>query len=73
MVYYAKGISPGDKIAIISNNRPEWNFTDLGVLQIGAIDVPVYPTISENDLKFILTDADVKIVFVSSEELLPKG
>ncbi|MBK8876020.1 MAG: long-chain fatty acid--CoA ligase [Bacteroidetes bacterium] len=68
----AKGITPGDKIAIISNNRPEWNFTDLGVLQIGAIDVPVYPTISENDLKFILTDADVKIVFVSSEELYLK-
>lgn len=68
----AKGIAPGDKIAIISNNRPEWNFTDLGVLQIGAIDVPVYPTISENDLKFILTDADVKIVFVSSEELYLK-
>ncbi len=68
----AKGITPGDKIAIISNNRPEWNFTDLGVLQIGAIDVPVYPTISENDLKFILTDADVKIVFVSSEELYIK-
>ena len=68
----SKGITPGDKIAIISNNRPEWNFTDLGVLQIGAIDVPVYPTISENDLKFILTDADVKIVFVSSEELYLK-
>ncbi|MBL7913743.1 MAG: long-chain fatty acid--CoA ligase [Bacteroidia bacterium] len=68
----AKGISPGDKIAIISNNRLEWNFTDLGVLQIGAIDVPVYPTISESDLKFILTDADVKIVFVSTEELFLK-
>lgn len=68
----AKGISPGDKIAIISNNRPEWNFTDLGTLQVGAIDVPVYPTISENDLRFILTDADVKIVFVSTEELFLK-
>ncbi len=68
----AKGINKNDKIAIISNNRPEWNFTDLGILQIGAIDVPIYPTISENDLKFILEDADVKFIFVSSEEIYLK-
>lgn len=68
----AKGIVNNDKIAIISNNRPEWNFTDLGILQIGAIDVPIYPTISEHDLKFILADADVKIIFVSSAELYHK-
>jgi long-chain acyl-CoA synthetase len=68
----AKGILKGDKIAIISNNRPEWNFTDLGILQAGAVDVPIYPTISEHDLKFILQDAEVKMVFVSSEELFDK-
>src|SRR5687768_11449243 len=60
----AKGIVKDDKIAIISNNRPEWNFTDLGILQIGAVDVPIYPTISEHDLKFILEDAAVKFIFV---------
>jgi long-chain acyl-CoA synthetase len=68
----AKGITRDDKIAIISNNRPEWNFTDLGILQTGAVDVPIYPTISEHDLKFILEDAEVKIIFVSSEELYRK-
>ena len=66
------GIQPGDKIALISNNRPEWNIMDIGILQIGAIDVPVYPTISENDYKFIFNDAEVKLCVVSDEELLGK-
>ncbi len=66
------GIQPDDKIAIIANNRPEWNFVDLGTLQAGAINVPVYPTISEEEFKFIFNDAEVKIVFVSDEELFRK-
>lgn len=66
------GIGNGDKVAIISNNRPEWNFADLGVLQSGAVDVPIYPTISDHDLRYILLDAEVKIVFVSSSELASK-
>ncbi|MBL0343441.1 MAG: long-chain fatty acid--CoA ligase [Bacteroidetes bacterium] len=68
----AKGVGKDDKIAIISNNRPEWNFTDLGILQTGAVDVPIYPTISEHDLRFILEDAEVKFIFVSTEELYNK-
>ncbi|MDX5325988.1 MAG: AMP-binding protein, partial [Bacteroidota bacterium] len=67
------GVKPGDKIAIISaNNRTEWNICDLGILQIGAIDVPVYPTISEADYKFIFNDAEVTFCFVSNEELFTK-
>ncbi len=61
-----------DKIAIISNNRPEWVFTDLAVQQIGAILVPVYPTTNPIELEFILNDAAVKYIFVSSEDLLLK-
>lgn len=61
-----------DKIAIISNNRPEWVFTDLAVQQAGAILVPVYPTTNPNELAFILNDAAVKYIFVSSEDLLLK-
>jgi len=61
-----------DKIAIISNNRPEWVFTDLAVQQVGAILVPVYPTTNPNELAFILNDASVKFIFVSSEDLLLK-
>lgn len=70
----ANDFSPegSDKIAIISNNRPEWVFTDLAVQQIGAILVPVYPTTNPNELVFILNDAAVKYIFVSNEELLAK-
>jgi long-chain acyl-CoA synthetase len=67
------GLEPGDKVAIISNNRPEWNFVDMGTLQAGGVDVPIYPTASENDLKFILNDADVRFIFVSSAELFTKA
>ncbi len=61
-----------DKIAIISNNRPEWIFTDLAVQQIGAIIVPVYPTTNPLELIFILNDAAVKYIFVANDELLQK-
>lgn len=66
------GINKDDKIAIISNNRPEWNFADYASQQCGAISVPIYPTISLHDLIFILNDAQVKLVFVSSVELYEK-
>ena len=66
------GIKPGDKIALISNNRPEWNIMDIGILQVGAIDVPVYPTISEDDYKFIFNDAEIKMCIVSDADLLKK-
>lgn len=68
-----KGIKPGDKVAIISNNRSEWVITDLATLQIGAINVPVYPTISDDGYAFIFNDSDVKVVFVSDAELLEKA
>lgn len=66
------GIEKGDKIATISNNCPEWNFLDMGILQSGAIHVPVYPTISESDYTYILQHSAVKFVFVSGKELLRK-
>lgn len=66
------GIEREDKIAIISNNRPEWNFADYGIQQSGAVSVPIYPTISESDLNFILNDAKVKYIFVSSADLYKK-
>ena len=68
----ALGIQREDKIALIANNRPEWNFADMGIQLCGAVSIPIYPTISENDLKFILNDSQVKFVFVSSEELFKK-
>ena len=61
-----------DKIGIISNNRPEWLITDLAVQQTGAVLVPIYPTTNPLEMKFILNDAGVKIMFVSSAELKAK-
>jgi long-chain acyl-CoA synthetase len=61
-----------DKVAILSKNRPEWVMLDLAVQQIGAILVPVYPTINVNELEFVLNDAQVKIVFVNDEDLFLK-
>ncbi len=66
------GVQPGDRIAQISSNRAEWNFVDMAILQVGAIHVPIYATISESDYKYILNHAEVKFVFISGQELLRK-
>ena len=70
--FLALGIQPGDKIAQISPNRVEWNIVDMAILQAGAVHVPIYPTISESDYKYILNHAEVKYVFISGMELLRK-
>ena len=68
------GVKPGDKIALISSsNRTEWNILDLAILQIGAINVPIYPTISESDYKYIFNHAEVKYCFLSDETLFEKA
>ncbi len=70
----ALGVKPGDKIALISSaNRTEWNIMDLAILQIGAINVPIYPTISESDYKYIFNHAEVKYCFLSDAELFEKA
>jgi len=61
-----------DKVAIISNNRPEWVITDLAVQQCGAILVPLYPTTNPLEIEFILNDSKVTTIFVSSADLLDK-
>jgi len=66
------GIQKDDKIAIISPNRPEWNFVDLGMQQLGAVSVPIYPTLTVEDFRYIFEDAGVKMVFVYDEALYLK-
>lgn len=67
------GVQPGDKVALIShNNRCEWNIMDHGILQIGAIDVPIYPTMTETDYEYILNHSEAKFCFVSNEDLFTK-
>lgn len=70
--FLAMGVRKGDRIAQISPNRAEWNFIDMAILQVGAIHVPIYPTISESDYQYILNHAEVTYVFVSGMELLRK-
>ena len=68
----ALGIEPGQKVGLVSNNRVEWNIMDIGIQQIGAIGVPIYPNISTKDYKYIFTDADIKLCVTSNEELFGK-
>tara|TARA_R110001583_G_scaffold100043_2_gene245667 strand:+ start:16736 stop:18517 length:1782 start_codon:yes stop_codon:yes gene_type:complete len=68
------GIKPGDKIGIIStNNRTEWNLLDFGILQIGAINIPIYPTISKEDYEYIFNHAEITHCFLSDKELYDKA
>ena len=67
------GIQKNDKIAVISSsNRTEWNIMDIGILQTGAQNVPIYPTISEEDYEYILNHSGAIYCFVSDEEVLRK-
>ena len=67
------GVAKDDKIAIISsNNRSEWHIMDVGVLQIGAQNVPIYPTISEDDYEYILNHSEARYCFVSDVEVMDK-
>lgn len=66
------GINKNDKIAIIANNRPEWLIADLGISMIGAINVPIYPTITPEDYEYIMNNAEVKLCIVSDKELVEK-
>ena len=67
------GVKPNDKIALISSsNRTEWNIMDIGILQLGAQDVPIYPTISEEDYEYVLNHSEAIYCFVSDLEVLEK-
>lgn len=66
------GLKPGDKVAIVAHNCPEWVFSDYGCQQAGIVTVPIFPTISNNDLKFILNHAEVKAVFISDKKIYAK-
>lgn len=66
------GIGKDDKVALISMNRPEWMLSDFGIAQLGATSVPMYPSITVEDYKYIFSDAGVKAVLVSDKKLLDK-
>jgi long-chain acyl-CoA synthetase len=68
------GVQPNDKIAVISSsNRTEWNIMDMAILQIGAQNVPIYPTISSDDYQYIFNHAEVTLCFLSDKVLFEKA
>lgn len=63
------GIKPGDRIALLSENRPEWSIADLAILSLGAINVPIYTTQAVDQIRYILTDSGARAIFVSNKKL----
>ncbi len=68
----AIGINAGDKVAILSENRPEWAYCDFAALSLGAIDVPIYSTLIPGQIEYILNDSEAKVIFVSDRNQLDK-
>lgn len=68
----ALGYKRGDKIATVTTNRPEWNFADMGMAMVGAVHVPVYPTIGEDEYKYILEHSESKMLIVGDSKLYEK-
>ncbi|WP_276090822.1 long-chain fatty acid--CoA ligase [Pedobacter sp. JY14-1] len=66
------GVGKGARVAVMSHNRPEWNIADFAITQLGAYQVPLYPTLAEHDIEFILTNAEVTVIFVADEALYRK-
>lgn len=69
---WSMNVQPGDRIAILSENRPEWFYADLAVLSTGGASVPIYPTLPAGQIAYILKDAEAVGVFVSTPEQLAK-
>jgi long-chain acyl-CoA synthetase len=63
------GIQKGTRIATVLNNCPEWNFIDMGILQVGAVQVPVYPTISEENYRYIFNDSEIEYLIFSDQDI----
>jgi long-chain acyl-CoA synthetase len=68
----AWGIAKGDRVAILSENRPEWAFVDFAALLLGVVDVPIYPTLTAEQIAYMLKDSGARIAFVSTRDQLAK-
>ena len=69
---HAWGVRPGDRIAILSENRPEWPMADIASLLLGAVTVPLYTTLTAEQTAFALNDSGCRIIFLSSDQQLQK-
>lgn len=68
----AMGFEKGDKIATVTTNRPEWNFADMGMAMAGVVHVPIYPTIGEDEYKYILEHSEAKLLIAGDSKLYEK-
>lgn len=68
----ALGLKKGDKVVTVTTNRPEWNFADMGMAMAGVVHVPIYPTLGEEDYRYILKHAEVKMIIVGDSKLYQK-
>lgn len=68
----AMGFKKGDKIITVSNNRPEWNFLDMGMTQVGIVHVPLYPNIGPREYQYIVEHSEARLIIVSSIEYYEK-
>ncbi|MEJ2884700.1 AMP-dependent synthetase/ligase [Pedobacter sp. GR22-6] len=66
------GIGKASRVAVMSHNRPEWNISDFAIMQIGAYQIPLYPTLAEHDIQFILENAEVTVVFAADAAIYEK-
>lgn len=66
------GVKKGSRVAVMSSNRPEWNICDYAIMQLGAYQIPLYPTLAEHDVKFIIENAEITIIFVNDEAIFQK-
>ncbi len=73
LAFLKVGLKKDEKVAIISENCPEWNFIDFALQQIGAISVPVYPTITSSDFEYIFDHSEVKMIFVGDQTIFDKA
>jgi long-chain acyl-CoA synthetase len=67
-----KGIQKSGRVGVMSHNRPEWNIADFAANQVGAYQIPLYPTLAPHDIEFILKDAEISIIFVANNDLYDK-
>ncbi|HEV2669216.1 MAG TPA: AMP-binding protein, partial [Blastocatellia bacterium] len=65
----ALGIRRGDRVALLSENRPEWSISDLAILSLGAVNVPIYTTQAVDQIRYILTDSGARVLFISNGRL----
>ena len=65
----ALGVRKGDRVALLSENRPEWSIVDLAILSLGAVNVPIYTTQAVEQVRYILEDSNARVLFVSNKRI----